>query len=87
MEKDISKLILPNSSELDNIFHTSTRNANKTLNELFEITVGGERAIMLITDKKSVKMYAVNPRIYYGGNNLNNVSELAGYFKAKGGID
>ena len=86
-EKDIEKLQLPNSAQLDNILKVGTRNANRTLNELFEITVGGEKAILMITDKRSVKMYVVNPRIYYGGNNINNLQETMGYFKAKGGIN
>ena len=86
-EKDISKLILPNTKQMEQILGTSTRNSNKVLNELFEITVGGEKTILMITDKKSVKMYVVNPQIYYGGNNINDLKETIGYFKAKGGIE
>lgn len=86
-EKDIGKLILPNSSQLDKIFNISSRNSNRTLNELFEITVGGEKAMLMVTDKRSVKMYVVNPRIYYGGTNVNDLQETMGYFKAKGGIN
>lgn len=83
-EKDFEKLILPNTKQMEEILNTSCRNSNKTLNELFEVTVGGEKAIYLITNKKDLKMYVVNPRIYYGGNNINDLSELAGYFKVKG---
>ena len=83
-EKRMERLILPNSEQLDNILHAGDRNGIKRLNELFDITVGGEKTILMITDKKSLKMYAVNPRIYYGGNNINDLTELAGYFKIKG---
>lgn len=85
-EKDISKLSLPNTSQMEEILDISNRNGNRTLNELFEITVGGEKAILMVTDKKSVRMYLVNPRVYYGGNNINDLQETIGYFKVKGGI-
>lgn len=83
-ERNIEKLILPNSEQMDKIFNVSARNTNKTLNELFDITVGGEKAILMVTDKKSLKMYVVNPRVYYGGNNINELQEVIGYFKVKG---
>lgn len=85
-ERDISKLELPNTKQLEEILGTSSRHANRTLNELFEITVGGEKAILMVTDKKSVRMYLVNPRVYYGGNNINDLQETMGYFRVKGGI-
>jgi hypothetical protein len=85
-ERDISKLELPNTKQLEEILGTSSRHANRTLNELFEITVGGEKVILMVTDKKSVRMYLVNPRVYYGGNNINDLQETMGYFRVKGGI-
>lgn len=84
-EKEMSKLILPNSSELDTILHVSTRNSDKKIKELLEITVGGRPAILNISHNQA-KMYAVNPSIYYGGTNLSHLRELDGYFKAKGGL-
>ena len=86
-EKDISKLELPNSEQMDQILNVSSRNSNKIINELFQITVGGERAMLVIMNKYSVKMYVVNPRIYYSGTNMSDLEELIGYFKAKGGLD
>lgn len=86
-EKDIGKLTLPNSEQMDKILNVGCRNSNRTLNELFEITVGGEKAILMVTDKRSVKMYVVNPRIYYGGTKLSDLKETIGYFKAKGGVN
>lgn len=86
-EKDTSKLSLPNTSQMEEILDISNRNGNRTLNELFEITVGGEKAVLMVTDKKSVKMYLVNPRVYYGGNNINDLQETMGYFKVKGGVN
>ena len=85
-ERDFKKVVLPSSEQLDGILHVGSRNANRTLNELFEITVGGEKAILMVTDKRSIKMYVVNPRIYYGGTNVNDLQEVIGYFRAKGGM-
>lgn len=85
-EKKIEKLILPNATQLDDILKAGARNSAKTINELFKITVGGEKTILMVTDKYSVKMYLVNPRIYYGGNNVNELKETMGYFRTKGGI-
>ena len=85
-EKDMEKIILPTSQQMDKIFHVSDRHANRTLKELLSITVGGEPAILNISHNMA-KIYAVNPRIYYGGVNVKNLEELQGYFKAKGGLD
>jgi len=86
-ERDIPRLRLPNLEQLEKILGTTSRNSGRTLNELFEITVGGEKAILMVTDKRSVKMYVVNPRIYYGGTNIKELEETMGYFRAKGGIN
>lgn len=85
-EKDMERIILPSSQQMDEIFHVSERNANRTLKELLSIKVGGEPAILNISHNMA-KIYAVNPRIYYGGVNVKNLEELRGYFKAKGGLD
>lgn len=85
-EKEIEKLVLPNSAELDAILHVSTRNSDRKIKELLEITVGGRPAILNISHNQA-KMYAVNPSIYYGGTNLSHLRELDGYFRAKGGLD
>ena len=85
-EKEMEKLVLPNSAELDSILHVSTRNSDKKIKELLEITVGGRPAILNISHNQA-KMYAVNPSIYYGGTNLSQLQELDGYFRAKGGLD
>ena len=85
-EKEISKLVLPSPEMLDSILKCGERNSKKVIQTLFDITVGGERAILMVTDTRSVRMYVVNPRIYYGGTNINNLEETMGYFKVKGGI-
>lgn len=85
-EKDWDKLIIPSSAQMDQIMHTSLHNNQKQMNKLLEIMVGGEPAI-LVVKHKNVHMYAINPRIYYGGAKLSDVQELSGMFKAKGGLD
>ncbi len=85
-EKDIEKLILPNSAQMDEILHISSRNYIRQMSELLSIEVAGEPAILAI-NHKNVRMYAVNPRIYYGGTKLSDVTTLSEYFKAKGGLD
>ena len=82
----MANLILPNSSDMDEILHVSTRNADRTMKDLLQITVGGRPAILNISHNQA-KMYAVNPSIYYGGTNLSHLKELDGYFRAKGGKD
>lgn len=84
-EKNIDKLILPNSIEMDTIFNTSERNSNKIIKELMTLTVRGEPALLNISHNMA-KMYAVNPRIYYGGINVKNIEQLHGYFTARGGL-
>lgn len=85
-EKEIKKLILPSSSDLDNILGVSERHSDRTMKELLEITVGGRPAILNISHNQA-KMYAINPAIYYGGTNLSHLKELNGYFEAEGGLD
>lgn len=85
-EKDIEKLVLPNSAQMDEILHTSSRNYIRQMFELLEITINGEPAVLVI-NHKNVRMYAINPRIYYGGTRLSDVNTLNEYFKAKGGLD
>lgn len=85
-EKDWDKLVIPNSAQMDQIMHTSLNNNQKQMKKLLEIEVNGEPAI-LVVKHKNVHMYAVNPRIYYGGTKLNDVQELSGMFVAKGGLD
>lgn len=85
-EKDIDRLVIPNSAQMDEILHTSSRNYIRQMSELLDIVVGGEPAVLVI-NHKNVRMYAVNPRIYYGGTKLSDVETLNGYFKAKGGLD
>lgn len=85
-ERDIEKLILPNSLQMDEILHVSSRNYIRQMSELLDIEIGGEPAVLII-NHKNVRMYAINPRIYYGGTKLSDVKTLNEYFKAKGGLD
>lgn len=85
-EKDMSKLVLPNLAQLDSILGVSNKNASRTLKDLLSITVGGEPALLNISHNKA-NMYAINPRIYYGGTHATHLEELQGYFTAKGGKD
>lgn len=85
-EKDWDKLIIPNAFQMDEILHTSLRNNQKQMKKLLDIEVNGEPAV-LVVKHKNVHMYAINPRIYYGGTKLSDVQELSGMFKAKGGLD
>ena len=85
-EKDIEKLVLPNSAQMDDILHINSRNYIRQMSELLEITINGEPAVLVI-NHKNVRMYAINPRIYYGGTRLSDVKTLNEYFKAKGGLD
>jgi len=83
-ERDWDKLVIPNSVQMDQIIHTSLNNNQKQMKKLLDIEVNGEPAILVIKHK-NVHMYAINPRIYYGGTKLSDVQELSGMFQAKGG--
>lgn len=85
-EKDWDKLVVPTSAQMDQIMHTSLNNNQKQMKKLLDIEVNGEPAVLTITHK-NVRMYAINPRIYYGGTKLSDVQELSGMFAAKGGLD
>ena len=85
-EKDMAKIQLPTSAQMDEIFRVSERNSNKMIKDLLSITVGGEPAMLNISHNMA-KIWAVNPRIYYGGSNIKNLDELRGYFKSKGGLE
>lgn len=85
-EKDMEKLILPNSEQMDIIFHTSHRNYIRLTEDLFKLSVNGEPVVLCI-NHKNARMYAINPKIYYGGTRLSDLKELSDYFKAKGGIN
>ena len=85
-EKDWDKIIIPNSVQMDKIMHTSLNNNQKQMNRLLDIIINDEPAILVIKHK-NVHMYAVNPRIYYGGTKLSDVQELSGLFRAKGGLN
>lgn len=84
-EKDWDKLMIPNASQMDEILHTSLRNNQKQMKKLLDIEINGEPAILIIKHK-NVHMYAVNPKIYYGGTKLSDVQEICGMFAAKGGL-
>jgi len=47
---------------------------------LFDITVNGEKAIM-IADFNNVKMIVVNPKIYYKGSNLEDMQGIVNLFE------
>lgn len=85
-EKDWDKLVIPNAEQMDSILHTSLRNNQKQMKKLLEIEINGEPAV-LVVKHKNTHMYAVNPRIYYGGTKLGDVEELSGMFKVKGGLE
>ena len=85
-ERDIEKLELPNTLQMDQILHTSLRDSSKQMQMLLQITVNDEPAVMHIRHKYAW-MYAINPRIYYGGTKLSDVEKLHNYFKAKGGLE
>ena len=56
------------------------------MKKLLDIEINGEPAILIIKHK-NVHMYAVNPKIYYGGTKLSDVQEICGMFAAKGGLE
>jgi len=85
-EKDINKLLLPNSRDLDKILNISERNSDRTIKEMMTIEVDGKPAMLNISHNKA-SMYAINPAIYYGGTNLSHLKTLDGYFKVQGGLN
>lgn len=85
-EKDWDKLIIPNAEQMDSILHTSLRNNQKQMKKLLDIVINDE-PVVLVVKHKNTHMYAINPRIYYGGTKLSDVQELSGMFQVKGGLD
>ena len=82
----MEKLILPNSEQMDIIFHTNHRNYIRLTEDLFKLSVNGEPVVLCI-NHKNARMYAINPKVYYGGTRLSDLKEVSDYFKAKGGIN
>lgn len=85
-EKDFEKLVIPNVAQMDEILHTSHKNSGRQINVLLEMEVNGE-PVVLVVNHKNTRMFAINPRVYYGGTRLSDVEELSGWFKVKGGLD
>lgn len=85
LEKNIEEIELPNTKQLEEILHATERNADKVTKQLLQLSVG-DKPVLMIVRHKNCKMFVVNPRIYYGGNNMTYLLETEEYFKAKGGF-
>lgn len=82
-EKDFDKIQLLSPTQTDEILNNVSRNSSRSMKWLLDLEVGGEPVILVIIHKY-LKMYAVNPRVYYGGNNLTHLQHLISYVEKRG---
>lgn len=66
--------------ELKELTKTASNNITRFKNQLLNIFVNKEKAIMIIEDYNK-KFVVVNPRIYYKGNNIDDLTYLINLFK------
>lgn len=78
-ESDISQIQAMTLYELAKMFNT---NQTRLKNELFKLRVNDEIVIGLFTKPNGIHIY-VNPRVYYKGNNINDLKALINMFRIK----
>ncbi len=66
--------------ELQKISGNGGKNITRFKNNLLNIMVGGQKAMMLIEDYEK-KFFIVNPKIYYKGNDLEDLTYLINLFR------
>lgn len=83
-EKNMDKVQIMTQEEIASVISVSKNHITKIKRFLLDITVGGH-PLLLIIEHKNLKLYAVNPAVFYAGTNINDVYGLDQYFKANGG--
>lgn len=78
-ESDITKIQAITLYELSKMFNI---NQTRLKNDLFKIRVNDEIAIGLFTKADGMHIY-VNPRVYYKGNNIDDLKALMNMFRIK----
>lgn len=81
-EENINLLNLIDLKDLCVLMGYTRKNYNKFKNELLKITVNKEYAI-LISLRGKIQIVTINPRIFYKGNNINDLKNIIGYFDIK----
>lgn len=66
--------------ELQKMSDNKGKNITRFKNILLNIMVGGQKAMMLIEDYEK-KFFIVNPKIYYKGSNIDNLTYLINLFR------
>lgn len=66
--------------ELQKISGNGGKNITRFKNNLLNIMVGGQKAMMLVEDYEK-KFFIVNPKIYYKGNDLEDLTYLINLFR------
>lgn len=78
-----NQLDIINFKELCELVGYSESNVSLLKKDLLALKVGEESVVMFVITEKS-KSITINPRIYYGGNDLGYLAPVSGYFDIKG---